>query len=268
MASALGNSSFFALLGSGSSASVPWLHCVISPDTACGTCKEALLDPASRNRRNNPSAILSFVRADGRRVNILLDCGKTFRDTVVRQFPALGIRHLDAVILTHAHADAFLGLDDLRDMSVAGRPLPVYTSQPCFDVVSRAFPYLTTSKPATMGLHVASLDWRTIEPWVPFEVNGVVITPLPLVHGPPDPMLGFEFSAVTAEAAPPASLTSEAPGPPTVDAPAATAEGDEREDRIVYLSDLVALPADVRAFVRSRPVTVLVLDALSYNPYP
>jgi phosphoribosyl 1,2-cyclic phosphodiesterase len=81
-------------------------------------------------------------RGDGRRVNILIDCGKTFRDTVLRTFPALGVTHLDAVFLTHGHADAFMGLDDLRDVSLGGKPFPIYTSAPCFEVVSRAFAYL------------------------------------------------------------------------------------------------------------------------------
>lgn len=84
----------FALLGTGSSASVPWLHCVISPGTACVTCTEALQNPLSLNRRNNPSAVLSHSLSDGRRVNILIDCGKTFRDAVLRNFRTLGIDHL------------------------------------------------------------------------------------------------------------------------------------------------------------------------------
>ena len=307
------DSSFFSLLGTGSSASVPWLHCVISPATSCETCKEALSNPVrkcvfdspqynscqqclpalqgSKNRRNNPSAVLSHVNRDGRRVNIMIDCGKTFRDTVVKSFPPLGIDHLDAVLLTHGHADAFMGLDDLRDVSLS-KPLSVYTSRPCFDVVARAFSYLVT-KPTTKGLHVATLNWHIIEPWVPFEVEGVIVLPIPLVHGPPEPMLGFEFSSI----APPAPVRplEAARGFPTSESPASSASGGMLASpigtistasaspiitpggltspsgpghRIVYLSDLVALPADVRAYLLSRPISLLVLDALSYSPYP
>jgi phosphoribosyl 1,2-cyclic phosphodiesterase len=234
----------------------------------------------SRNIRNNPSALISYAHPDGRTINILIDCGKTFRSAVLNCFPTLGVDHIDALILTHAHADAFMGLDDLRDVSLR-RFLPVYTSAACFEVISRAFSYLVT-KPVTPGLHIASLDWRIIEPFVPFSVDGVVVVPLPLVHGPPEPMLGFEFSNVDV-AAPAVPLTavglstdpqpSRAPADSsdlagtTTAAPDAPASEEEGE-RIAYLSDLAALPAETRAYLVQRPISLLVLDALSYNAYP
>jgi phosphoribosyl 1,2-cyclic phosphodiesterase len=217
-------------------------------------------------------------------VNILIDCGKTFRSSILRCFPLLGIGHIDAVILTHAHADAFLGLDDLRDVAF-GRSIPVYTSAPCFEIVSRAFPYLI-KKPSTPGLHIASLDWRIIEPFTPFEFEGIIIVPLPLVHGPPEPMLGFEFSNVAiggdsgrdlagsdreteAEAVVVSSAAYvSAPTLATTTLELAAVDCKPSGDRIVYLSDLAALPADTRAFLIARPISVLVLDALSYNAYP
>lgn len=231
----------------------------MNPSECCEVCMDCISDPVgSRNIRNNPSAVLSYARPDGKTVNILVDCGKTFRASVLRCFSRLGIEHIDAVILTHAHADAFMGIDDLRDIVGRGKTLPVYTSAACFDVVSRAFSYLVT-KPSTPGLHIANLDWRIIEPFIPFEIEGVIVVPLPLLHGPPEPMLGFEFCNVTGTG------TDGSGGPEVVKSaqPVVTAS-----DRVVYLSDLAALPAETRSYLLARPISLLVLDALSYNPYP
>ena len=44
--------------------------------------------------------------------------GKTLRDTVLKNFPRLNISTIDALLLTHGHADAMMGLDDLRDLQI------------------------------------------------------------------------------------------------------------------------------------------------------
>ena len=189
----------FAILGSGNSTSVPWLQCVIDPVTRCSVCADCMANPTSFNIRNNPSALITFAHPDGRERNVLIDVGKTFRDSIIRCLPKLGATHIDAVILTHAHADAFMGMDDLRDVA-PNKTIAVYLSRECYDVVARAFHYLI-KKPTTKGLFVASIDWIIIEPWVPFEIEGMLVVPLPVEHGPPGPTLGFEFCYVAATAA-------------------------------------------------------------------
>jgi glyoxylase-like metal-dependent hydrolase (beta-lactamase superfamily II) len=47
---------------------------------------------------------------------VLVDCGKTFRDSVMNLFPKHGLREVTGLVLTHGHADAILGLDDVRDV--------------------------------------------------------------------------------------------------------------------------------------------------------
>lgn len=47
---------------------------------------------------------------------ILIDCGKTFRDGLLRLFPQHGLKTVSSLLLTHGHADAILGLDDIRDV--------------------------------------------------------------------------------------------------------------------------------------------------------
>jgi phosphoribosyl 1,2-cyclic phosphodiesterase len=78
--------------------------------------------PGSRNRRRNTSALFRVPDprdpARLRTLNILIDCGKRFWDGAIDLFPALGVRHIDAVVITHGHADAINGLDDLRDFTM------------------------------------------------------------------------------------------------------------------------------------------------------
>lgn len=207
-------------LGAGNSTGVPWLQCVMNPAVRCATCavsgrvacgqshrfpgarscaliptsrpcrpplQDCLDDPSSLNVRSNPSALISFDHPDGRTRHILIDAGKTLRDFVVKQFTKLGVTHIDAVILTHPHLDAYQGLDDLRDLAPRTL-LPVYLSEGCFARVAPGFNYLV-QPPPTAGLFIAQIDWRIVRPFQPFVVEGLIVTPLPVEHGEPGPML-------------------------------------------------------------------------------
>lgn len=63
---------------------------------------------------------------------VLIDCGKTFREAICSLFPKHGLREVGALLLTHGHADAILGMDDLRDLQVYEQVDPGvrYTSGP------------------------------------------------------------------------------------------------------------------------------------------
>jgi phosphoribosyl 1,2-cyclic phosphate phosphodiesterase len=87
------------ILGSGSSLGTPVLGC------ECGVCKSG--DPKNTRLR---SAILISTDYEGQSRNILVDCGFDIK----RQLMRAGVNKLDAVILTHPHADHISGLDELR----------------------------------------------------------------------------------------------------------------------------------------------------------
>lgn len=113
---------------------------------------------------------------------MVIDVGKNFQAAAVEWFPKYGLREIDAVIITHAHADAMNGLDDLRGWTLGGAiqtRIDVYVSQSTFCEVQRSFPYLVSREFASGGGDVPDFEWHIIEDKVPFEIKdtGVQITP-------------------------------------------------------------------------------------------
>ena len=143
-------------------------------------CERGLRNPRDRNARNNVSILVRFRDRKGKTRCVMIDAGKTMRTTALRWFPRAGITGIDAVVLTHGHADAMGGLDDLRDLQpaspirdaqgrVVGRQfgeLPIYCNRATYDVCAQTFPYLIRTKHADTEAkegckrRVAALDWR------------------------------------------------------------------------------------------------------------
>ena len=76
--------------------------------------------------------------------NVVIDTTPDFRSQALRA----GIQQVEAVLLTHGHADHVMGFDDLRPLSV-GRslPMPVYGNKQAFEIVRRAFSYAFDGRP-------------------------------------------------------------------------------------------------------------------------
>jgi phosphoribosyl 1,2-cyclic phosphodiesterase len=81
-----------------------------------------VFNPHVINRRNNVSCAIIKRRKStppGQTPRcVLIDCGKTFREVILNLFPKHGLREVGALLLTHGHADAILGMDDLRDLQI------------------------------------------------------------------------------------------------------------------------------------------------------
>jgi len=117
--------------------------------------------------------------------NVVIDTTPDFRTQAL----GAGISQVEAVLLTHGHADHLMGFDDLRPLSVGrSQPMPVYGNQQTFEIVRRAFSYAFDSKPKLST--VPSVVLKEIDG--PFELLGVRITPIPLEHGDMN-VLGFRF---------------------------------------------------------------------------
>jgi len=142
----------------------------------CRVCDSK--DP--RDNRLRPSLLLSH---DGH--NVVVDTTPDFRQQALRA----GIDRLDAVLLTHGHADHILGFDDIRPYNIRQRqPMPVYGNEETFETIRRAFSYAFQEQPAASA--IPRVDLRLLTG--PVDIIGLNIIPIPLVHGSMQ-VLGFRF---------------------------------------------------------------------------
>jgi len=163
------------ILGSGTSSGVPRIGGVDGAGD-WGACDPA--DPRNRRRR------ASILVTHGDTV-ILVDTGPDLRE----QLLSARVQRLDAVLLTHDHADHSHGLDDLRQVFHAmGTTVACYASAETWAVLRPRFGYVfegTRFYPPTCTATV--LDG-------PLRIGDVTVTPFAQDHGNID-STGFRFDA-------------------------------------------------------------------------
>ncbi|KAA1114204.1 hypothetical protein PGTUg99_029344 [Puccinia graminis f. sp. tritici] len=163
---------------------------VVPPSKGCECCLSTLAADGSgrKNVRRNTSAIVRFQSNQNpeRPSTILIDVGKSFCEAAREHFPKHGLDIIDAVFLTHPHADAINGLDDLRAWTLGAviqATIPIYCNQTTFDEVAKIFPYMVNPGGGTGGGDVPAFQWHIIESDIPFELLGVQVSPLKVHHG-------------------------------------------------------------------------------------
>lgn len=182
-------------LGSGTSEGVPRVTCLTDPDNTCVVCTDSIR-PGSKNRRRNTSLLIQRPAADGDIRNIVIDVGKFFYESAIHWFPEYEARDLDAVVLTHAHADAAGGLDDLRDWTNYRRhPVQVFAREIDMRVLSKTHYYLVPGQGTDSAGSVARLEFELFDE-SPFEVQGLTLIPLTVEHGKGFTTSGFRFGNV------------------------------------------------------------------------
>ena len=159
-------------LGTGTSHGVPMIGC------ECPTCCSD--DP--RDKRSNASLLLSVGRK-----NILVDCGRDFRQQALRQ----GLKDINYVLVTHTHFDHIAGLDDLRVYSRRERDsIPVLGLQEHLTYLKTYIFHYLFDGSAQVGGGLADLELIALDSH--FLLEGIMFEPLPVQHGRL-PVLGYKF---------------------------------------------------------------------------
>ena len=183
-------------LGTGTSEGVPRVSCLTNPESKCTVCPDAIR-PGSLNRRRNTSLLIQRPMTDGSTNNIVIDAGKFFYESAIQWFPKYSVSSIDALVITHSHADAVGGLDDLRDWTNnAQESLPIYLRESDYEAVGSLFFYLVDRNRQSGGGGVAKINFNIID-HKPFSVDGIEFVPLPVEHGPGRESFGYRFADVS-----------------------------------------------------------------------
>jgi phosphoribosyl 1,2-cyclic phosphate phosphodiesterase len=133
------------------------------------------------DKRTRPSVMVSYSD----RV-VLIDTTPDFREQAIRE----GIRKVDAVLYTHAHADHILGLDDLRPLTFWSGDIPLYADPTTLTRLFEIFGYIFSGEYKFGGA-------STLKP-TPLagdvELFGARFHPVKVKHGDAD-ILAFRFGS-------------------------------------------------------------------------
>lgn len=169
------------ILGCGSSGGVPRVG------QGWGDC-----DPANpRNRRRRCSIFVERAGSDGARTRVLVDTSPDLRE----QLLDLGVEGLEAILMTHSHADHTHGMDDVRPLVIKARKrIALHMDEVTAEVVRRTFPYIFETPPGS--LYPPLLDDKRICSGEKISLEGpggpIDATPFLLRHGEID-ALGYRF---------------------------------------------------------------------------
>lgn len=153
----------FTLLGTGTSTGVPSIGC------ECETC-------TSEDARDKRLRVSVLVEHDGQ--SVLIDTSSDFRQQALRQ----KLKRLDAVLITHCHADHIFGLDDIRPLNFRHGALGVYANERAWRDIRRIFQYVF--EPSHFGGGLPQVLAHTVVDGAPFCLSqNFQVTPLEVIHG-------------------------------------------------------------------------------------
>ncbi|RYB05078.1 MBL fold metallo-hydrolase [Lichenibacterium ramalinae] len=205
------------ILGCGSSGGVPRVG------QGWGAC-----DPSEPKNARQRCSILVERRGPGGTTRVLVDMSPDLR----QQLLTTGIDALDAIVLTHPHADHVHGIDDVRPLVLGSRRrIEVFMDETTSRDVTQKFAYVFRTPPGS--LYPPLLDERRLVAGEPQSFDGaggeVAITPFRLEHGEID-ALGLRI-------------------------------GD-----VAYTPDLNRIPPESERFLEG--LDLWIVDALRYKPHP
>src|SRR5688572_13037408 len=148
------------VLGSGTSNGVPMLGIAYPPEFL-------------QNRNNHRTRSALLLKGPGG--NALVDCAPEMRLQLLSE----NVLDLEAVIITHTHADHIMGMDDLRSFCIVQRrPMPVYTLLEHMPDIRRIYAYAFEDFPE--GIEVPRFDLLEMPPSL--EIAGLKIESMVVEH--------------------------------------------------------------------------------------
>ncbi len=171
------------ILGCGSSGGVP------RPASGWGAC-----DPNNPKNRRRRCSLLIERKSERGVTRVLVDTSPDLREQLIDA----NVDHLDAVFMTHEHADQLHGMDDLRPVVLHMRArIPVYMSQAASRDILVRFGYCFTQPPGSD--YPPILDLRYVEAGEERTIEGkggpLTLKPFLVDHGKM-PAFGYRFGGV------------------------------------------------------------------------
>jgi phosphoribosyl 1,2-cyclic phosphate phosphodiesterase len=147
-------------LGTGTSQGVPVIAC------ECSVC-------TSTSPYDSRLRVSVLIEVEGK--TFVIDTGPDFRYQMLRA----GVKDLDGILITHEHKDHVAGLDDVRAFNYKQKKaMNVYAHKRVHETLEREFHYAFADFKYP-GVPLINLRGITNEP---FEVEGVLITPIEVMH--------------------------------------------------------------------------------------
>ncbi|MDR0587050.1 MAG: MBL fold metallo-hydrolase, partial [Treponema sp.] len=218
------------ILGSGTSQGIP------VPGCDCPVCH-------SSDRRDNRTRA-SVCIEDRNGETAVIDTGPEFRIQALEA----EIKRLDAVFLSHAHADHVHGFDDIRPFSYR-KPIPVYGNRQTIGEFMERFAYIF--KTTQMGGGKPRIEVHAVSERQTITLGGLVFCPVLVRHG----VLGI-FGWKISENRPDGSR------------PEDRTENGGANPAVVYLTDVSNIPEDSFGIIgKGGPPEFLIIDGLRKRPH-